>query len=302
MKRHLLLAQFAATPWALTPDYLSLMTNMLVNWSFNAPVAVDLTAKIGPDKEARAARGDAAGAGGAVAVIPVYGVITQRPPDDICGAGGCAADKVAAAVRSAAADPAVSAIVLDIDSPGGSVYGTKECADVILAAREQKPVIGIANSLAASAAFWLGSQCSEFYCTPGGEVGSVGVYTAHQFIGKALEAAGVDVTLVSAGQYKVEANPFEPLGDEAKAAIQARVDDYYGMFVKAVAKGRGVKVSDVRGGMGQGRVLGAEDALVARMVDGVATFDQVLAKVSGSGRSGVGRSRVASARRALALM
>lgn len=302
MKQHLLLAQFAATPWAVTPDYLSLMANVVVNWSFNLPGAWQSSAA----KEARSDRAAAAGAAGqsgAVAVIPVYGVIMQRPPDDICGAGGCASDKVAAAVRSAAGDPAVSAILLDIDSPGGSVYGTKECADVILAAREQKPVIGIANSLAASAAFWLGSQCSEFYCTPGGEVGSVGVYTAHQFIGKAMEASGVDVTLVSAGRFKVEANPFEPLSDAAKAAIQARVDDYYGMFVKAVAKGRGVKVSDVKSGMGQGRVLGASDALAAGMVDGVATFDQVLAKVSGAGRSGgAGRSRVESARRALALM
>jgi ClpP class serine protease len=140
----------------------------------------------------------------------------------------------------------------------------------------------------------LASQCSEFYCTPGGEVGSIGVYTAHQYLGKAMEAAGLETTLISAGKFKTEANPFEPLGDEARAAIQSRVNDYYSMFIGAVARGRGASAGDVKKNMGGGRMLGATEAQAAGMIDGVMTFDALLDKMKGS--ASPTRSRLSAAR------
>ncbi|WP_312262251.1 S49 family peptidase [Limnohabitans sp.] len=111
-------------------------------------------------------------------------------------------------------------------------------------------------------------------------------------------------TLISAGKFKVEGNPYVPLDPEAQAFMQSRVDDYYNAFIKAVAKGRGVSVGDVRDGMGEGRVLGADAALAAKMVDGVATFDDVLAKMQKSAFSQKlpGASRLGRARAALALI
>lgn len=300
MKKQLLLAQFASTPWALTPDYLSLMAGVLVNWSISAPVSAEIMDKIEDDKQARADRQSRGNNAGQIAVIPIYGVLTQRPPQDISGSGGTSTARIAQAVTAAANDPSVSQILMDFDGPGGSVYGTAEAADAIYSARQKKPVIGISNSMSASATYWLGSQCSEFYCTPGGEVGSIGVYTAHQYLGKALEAAGVDTTLISAGKYKTEANPFEPLSEEAQAAIQARVDDYYSMFLSAVSRGRGVSVGNVKGGMGSGRMLGAQQALEAHMIDGVMTFDALLEKMKSGTKPS--RSRLAAARQQLAMM
>ncbi|MGZ4955300.1 MAG: S49 family peptidase [Methylobacter sp.] len=300
MKRQLLLAQFASTPWALTPDYLSLMAGVLTRWAIDAPVSVEVMGQIEDDKQARAGRQAQGQKSGAIAVIPVYGVLTQRPPQNISGPGATSTAQIAQAVKAAANDSNVAQILLDFDGPGGSVYGALEAGDEIYKARQQKPVIGIANSMAASATFWLASQCSEFYCTPGGEVGSIGVYTAHQYLGKALEAEGVDMTLISAGKYKTEGNPFEPLNEEAQAAIQSRVDDYYGMFTAAVARGRGVSVGAVKSDMGQGRMLGAEDAKAANMIDGIMTFDDLLVKMSQSSKPG--RSRLAAAQRELALV
>ncbi|MGZ5532858.1 MAG: S49 family peptidase, partial [Methylomonas sp.] len=175
MKRQLLLAQFASTPWALTPDYLSLMAGVLTRWAIDAPVSVEVMGKIEDDKQARAGRQAQGQKSGAIAVIPVYGVLTQRPPQNISGPGATSTAQIAQAVKAAANDSNVAQILLDFDGPGGSVYGTLEAGDEIYKARQQKPVIGIANSMAASATFWLASQCSEFYCTPGGEVGSIGV-------------------------------------------------------------------------------------------------------------------------------
>jgi signal peptide peptidase SppA len=189
------------------------------------------------------------------------------------------------------------------------VYGVAELASEIVKARAQKPVVAVANSLAASAAYWIGCAASEFYVTPGGEVGSIGVWQAHFDYSKALEEEGVKTTLVSAGKFKVEGNPYVPLDPQAQAFMQSRVDDYYNAFIQAVAVGRGVSVDDVRNGMGEGRVLGADAALAQRMVDGIASFDDVLArmqaKVTGNAvrsQPQKNHSRLKQARDALALV
>lgn len=283
MKRHLLLSEFLATPWALMPERLNAAAAVLMRWAAGTPAAPDVMASIAADREARAARADAnmrAGSG-AIAVLPFYGVVTQRGNmmDDISGPGSVSTQKFTAAFREALADDTVGAILIDIDSPGGSVYGTGELAEEIYQARGIKTVVAIANSLAASAAYWVGCSASEFYVTPGGEVGSIGVWQAHFDYSKAMEEEGVAPTLISAGKYKVEGNPYQPLDGDAQAFMQSRVDDYYAAFTKGVSRARGVPIAQVRDGMGQGRVLGADAALAEKMVDGVMTFDQVIKKM-----------------------
>lgn len=112
-------------------------------------------------------------------------------------------------------------------------------------------------------------------------MGSIGVWQAHFDYSQALAAEGVAPTLISAGKYKVEGIPYAPLDAEAQGFMQSRVDDYYAAFTKGVARGRGVPIAQVRDGMGQGRVLGADDAMAQNMVDGVATL------MMWSGRCGV---------------
>ena len=283
MKNQLLVAEFLATPWALMPERLSALATVISRWSQGAPASDAAKFQVQTDRVLRDTRRQTSAAisGGGIAVIPIYGVITQRGKmvDDVSGPGMVSTQIVTQMLRQAVADDAVSQILLDIDSPGGSVYGVSELSDAILSARAQKPVVAIANSLAASAAYWVGSQASEFYVTAGGEVGSIGVWQAHQDYSKAMDEAGVKTTLISAGKFKVEGNPYAPLDEEAQGFMQSRVDDYYASFTKAVAKGRGVPITQVRDGMGQGRVLGADAALAQNMVDGIASFDQVLSKM-----------------------
>ena len=283
IKNQLLVAEFLATPWALMPERLSALATVISRWSHGAPASDAAKFQVQTDRVLRDTRRQTSAAisGGGIAVIPIYGVITQRGNmvDDVSGPGMVSTQIVTQMLRQAVADEAVSQILLDIDSPGGSVYGVSELGDAILTAHAQKPVVAIANSLAASAAYWIGSQASEFYVTSGGEVGSIGVWQAHQDYSKAMDEAGVKTTLISAGKFKVEGNPYAPLDEEAQGFMQSRVDDYYAAFTKAVAKGRGVPITQVRDGMGQGRVLGADAALAQNMVDGIASFDQVLSKM-----------------------
>ena len=283
MKTELLIAEFLSTPWALMPERLNAVSAVMARWASHAPASAEVLAGIDTDKLAREARRQTATSvsGGGIAVLPLYGVITQRGNmiEDVSGPGSVSTQKFAAALRQALADESVSQILIDIDSPGGSVYGVAELADEIVAARAQKPIIAIANSLAASAAYWIGCSASEFYVTPGGEVGSIGVWQAHFDYSQALAAEGVTPTLISAGTYKVEGNPYAPLEPEAQAFMQSRVDDYFLTFSKAVAKGRGVPIAQVRNGMGQGRVLGADAALEQNMVDGIVTLDETIRKM-----------------------
>lgn len=283
MKHPYFLAYCLRTPWAMDPVAMQTYAAILVNaYTGRAGVEprADIEDEAGAGRSIKAARGEAKRAGdGAIALINVHGAIVQRASQLGPCEGGTGAQEIGNALSAAVADPAVSQVLMNFDTPGGSVFGTSELGDKIRAARAVKPVIGIADSMAASAGYWLLSQCSEAYVTPGGMVGSIGVYTAHEDVSKALEAKGVNITLVSAGKYKVEGNPFEPLSDEARADTQARVDTYYRAFVHAVAKGRGVSVDQVRNGMGEGRVLLADDALKAGMVDGVMSFDDLVAKM-----------------------
>ena len=311
MKRELLLAQFLATPWALMPERLNALTAVIGRWSRAEPAGDDVLAQVMADRDARQAKRQMAqSAGGAgIAVLPLYGIVTQRANmvDDVSGPGMTSTQMFGAALRQALLDDSVGQILIDIDSPGGSVYGVAELADQIQSARASKPVVAIANSLAASAAYWIGCAAGEFYVTPGGEVGSIGVWQAHFDYSQAIASEGVKPTLISAGKYKVEGNPYEPLNDEARGFMQSRVDDYYGAFTKAVAKGRGLPVASVRDGLGQGRVLGADAAVEQKMVDGISTFDDVVTQMQKRARSpnrtvGRGASRLTQARNALALI
>lgn len=258
-------------------DYLKTLHDV-VAWAI-LPAALDrmiaaATAVLVEPEAARPARG--AVSGGAVAVLPVRGAIFPHANLFTEFFGGAAADRLGQAVRVAVNDPNVGAIVLDIDSPGGAVSGVDELAGAIHDARGLKPIVAVANHLAASAAYWLASATDEVVVTPSGEVGSIGVFAAHADYSEALAREGVKVSLIAAGKFKTEGNPYEPLTDEARAAIQARVDDYYDSFVKAVARGRGVKAADVRDGFGQGRVVGAREAVTLGMADRVATLEQVV--------------------------
>ncbi len=127
--------------------------------------------------------------GGLIAVLPLYGVLAPRGTDPILAPWAQTSLKqVGREFRQALADPSISAIVLDIDSPGGAVYGVAELADEIQSARGgRKRIAAIANSLAASAAYWIASACDELSVTPSGEVGSIGLCTSHEDV-SALEA------------------------------------------------------------------------------------------------------------------
>jgi len=218
---------------------------------------------------------------GKVGVICIFGPMDQRLTAEMEKAGGTPLDFVSRALDSLLGNAAIGAIVLLFDSPGGSIYGVEELSDKIFAARDQKPIYAMVDSLMCSAAYWIGTAASMVICTPGGICGSVGCYIMHIDESKALEDEGLKVTMVSAGKYKVEHSSHTPLTDEAKADLQGRVDAIYDKFTLALKRNRATSIENVRQNYGQGRVLMADDALRAGMVDRVMTFDELIGKLTG---------------------
>lgn len=283
-----LLSTFRSMPWALEPAVMSLVCGIVDRWASGVRLsAEDIAAAIGDSPEAAARRAEQSRAmsGAGVAVMPVYGVLahrayavanTSRPLTST--------EALAGQYRALMADPDVGTIVLDIDSPGGSVFGVQELADTMAALRGQKRVVAVANNTAASGAYWIASQADSIVVTPSGMVGSIGVIVPHTDLSAAYEQAGIKRTYITYGRYKAEGNDTGPLDDEARANLQQLVDTYGGAFTSAVAKGRRaagaqVSVEDVRGeAFGEGRMRLAADAVAKRMADDVATLDQVVAR------------------------
>lgn len=230
-----------------------------------------------------------------IAVIPIVGIIAQR-----VSSLGPSTEEIGAAFAAALASEVVDAILLDVDSPGGTVNGVPELAERIRAARGVKPTLAIANGLAASAAYWIASAADEVWVTPSGETGSIGVYTIHEDWTKNLEQDGITITTISAGRFKMEGAPWLALSEDAKQVLVERVDEVYGWFIKAVAAGRRDTQTNVRAGYGEGRVLGAEQSVQAHLADRVGTFEEAVARLATkvSSRSG---ARAETLQRKLAL-
>lgn len=289
------------TPWALHPTTLALVLQVAERWSDGVRLSADeVRAAIGTAPQVNAQRAAAAEAsgGGLVAVIPCYGILTARQYSvENSSTPLMSSERLGMRVSSAAADSTVGAIVIDFDSPGGDAMGIPEAGERIAAAAKVKPVIGVVNSQAASAAYWLASQCTEIVMAPDSMAGSIGVRTAHVDASKLYETKGVKVTHIYAGKHKVDGADTGPLSDEAKTYLQGIVDQLYGSFTKAVAKGRNMPLDTVRGeAFGEGRMLLAKDAVAAGMADRIDTFENTVMRYAKKRNQRAGMSAEARTR------
>ena len=276
-----LIESFYCTPWAMLPSHLKALESMLLS-AYRQKDTAALEAEAA-NISARSVKTIAPSNG--IGVIPVLGPIGHRASFISDYFGWPTTERIGQTYEQMVNDSSISAIIFDIDSPGGSAVGNQELHQLITKSRDKKPVIAVANGMAASAAYFMASAANEIVVIPSGEVGSIGTVMVHADYSKMFEEAGITVTVIKAGEYKWEGHPYEPLSEEAKTEFQRQVDAHYDIFLKAVAKGRNTSVQTVRNDYGQGRMLMAKDALKAGMADKVATFEETLARFGGT-RSG----------------
>ena len=208
---------------------------------------------------------------GGIAIIYAEGVLS--PAGEY---GGGSLQEIAEAVRDAAADPNITAIVLGISSPGGTVVGTLECGNAIFEARAAKPIVAQVSSMAASAAFWLASQCHSVVAGPLDLVGSIGVFSILHDRSEAFKTAGIRPVILRSGQHKGVGVPGAPVTDAQAEHLQSLVNEAHAAFVAVVVKGRGASASKVAS-WADGRAWHGATAKTMGMVDGVQSIETTLA-------------------------
>jgi signal peptide peptidase SppA len=214
---------------------------------------------------------------GGVAVLAIDGVISPKANLFTQVSGGVSAQMTLRQVQSLHADPRVRAAVLDIDSPGGSVFGIPAVAAAIRALGQDKPLVAVSSGTMASAAYWWGSAANAVFVSGlTDHLGSIGVVGTHSY----QPRTGLQTTEITAGRYKRMASPNQPLSEEGRAYLQAQVDEIYRVFVDAVAEHRGVSADEVLQHMADGRTFIGQQALDAGLADGVATVDEMAAQLA----------------------
>lgn len=219
-----------------------------------------------------------------VALIAVDGVLAKRMNLMSMISGGASTELIGRDLQDALADPRVHAIMLEIDSPGGSVDGTEALAEQVFAARGVKPIVAWGADWMTSGAYWIGAAAENVYIS--GETtitGSIGVRSKHVDTSGAQEKMGVKTTDIYSGKYKAMGSENGPLTEEAKAYLQSIMDQLYTVFVDSVARYRGVSAETVLKNMADGRMFVGSAAVAAGLVDGVSTRDALIADlVSGA--------------------
>jgi len=181
-----------------------------------------------------------------VAIIDVSGTLVQKSSNLRPSSGMLGYNAIRHNFLAALSDEQVKAIVLSIDSPGGEVAGCFDLADLIYASRSIKPTLAILNESAFSAAYALASACEQITVPRTGGTGSVGVICMHVDQSKAIDKAGLTVTIIKYGDRKADGNQFNPLSKEALDRYQAEVDEMGELFVQTVARNRNLSADVVR--------------------------------------------------------
>lgn len=188
-------------------------------------------------------------------------------------------DDINNALVDAATDPEVKQILMHINSGGGQVNGVMDLSNTIKQIGKVKPIDTHSTNMMASAAYWLGVNGRHISADQTTVVGSIGVLTVHAEMSKQLAQDGINVTVMRSGEFKALSNKYEPLTDAAKAEIQGRLDDIYGMFIAHVADARGLSVAAADKQMGQGKEFLGKRALAAGLIDKVSNYDKVISFV-----------------------
>lgn len=216
--------------------------------------------------------------GAKVAVVEVEGII------GVTAERGLDTDSIVRTLDEYRDDPAVRAVVLRIDSPGGVVAPTQEIFTAVRRLREaKKPVVASLGSVAASGGYYVAVAADRIYANPGTLTGSIGVVMQLANVEGLLKKVGVEYVVVKAGQYKDVGNFARPMTPEERRILQALLDDIYDQFIKAVAEGRGLEPQAVRA-LAEGRIYSGRQAQRLKMVDDLGGLEDAIeaaAKMAG---------------------
>jgi len=254
-------------PWAIMPTALETIVNVVADHIEGKSIAIGASSHSKIISHTKYPN---------VAIVNIHGTIAKRLYGLEAISGGKTTIDIQSEIQAALENPNIDAIVLNVDSPGGTVDGTKELADFVREATAQKPIVAYADGLMASAAYWIGSAANKIVAFDTSQVGSIGVIVTHYDQSEKLKQNGVIATHIYAGKYKAYGNSTEPLATEAKEYIQSRVDYYYSLFVDSVAAHRAVDAKTVVESMAEGKIFIGRQAKIAGLIDEVGNIETAI--------------------------
>ena len=208
-------------------------------------------------------------------VVPIRGQITKRSSSF----GGTSSLETRRILRNASTDETVTGVMLMIDSPGGTAAGTFELAEEVRRFGEVKPIRAHIEDLGASAAYWVASQAQMITINQMGEAGSIGTVAVLVDSSKAMENAGLEVHVISTGEFKGAGAPGTEITDRQLAVFQEQVEDVNQHFLDGVSSGRGL-TGPALARVSTGRVWIAEKAQALGLVDDIMSFEDAIQQFS----------------------
>jgi len=300
----MILAQMAAQRWALHRPVLQAGVDVLSRRTMGERSDPEAVARIVGEREARQSRRRADWGAwgddprqaeveqrgyfvdGSVAVVPVQGLICKygsmingiSQPEGVTTAQLCRSMEAAASeVRGGGR---VRSMLLDIDSPGGTLAGIHD-VQACLAVINGRGVrtVALCHDMAASGGYWTACGCASVYCTPQADVGSIGVYTLLEDSSEMYAKGGITRYLIASGEHKGAGAPGTEVSKAQVEQALAEVSAANEVFIRAVADGRGMAVEAVRP-LATGRVFIGQQAVDAGLCDGVTGYAELVARMN----------------------
>jgi len=216
-----------------------------------------------------------------IAYVEIMGTLSKRMNIIAALSGGTSYEMIQQQINMAIEDKDVSGIFMHIDSPGGNVDGLFNAADLILKARDIKPIMAYADGAMASAAYLLGSATSFVAVSDrAAGIGSLGVITVHMDESVKYEKEGIKPTVLSSGGYKKTGNPYEPLSNDDKQHIKDKLDTVYTLLIDSVAVHRNISAKNIlSNGLGNGDIFIGQDAVDIGLADEILNKDQAIKRL-----------------------
>jgi protease-4 len=193
--------------------------------------------------------------GAHVARLSVTGLITEDRERD-------------QALRDLARDDRARALIVAIDSPGGTVAGGEALHRALAEVAKTKPVVAVMSGTAASAGYMVALPAERIFAREATVTGSIGVIMQTVEFSGLMERLGISAQAITGGSLKDQPSPFRPLSPEGRAALAAVVNDLHAQFIAMVAAGREMAEPEVRA-LADGRVFTGRQALAAKLVDAI---------------------------------
>jgi protease-4 len=212
-----------------------------------------------------------------IAVIPLNGIIAYQQPGSV---GNSMVEDMIFAFDQAASDPAVKAIVLSVDSPGGEITASDVLYHQLKILSEKKPVVVFMNSIGTSGAYYIACGASHIMCNPTTFTGSIGVIISTLNYRELFGKIGLESVVFKSGKFKDMLNGARELSPEESAYVQGLVMQSYDRFLEVVATSRELPPPVLRAGPADGRILSGVDALRDGLVDAVGYMEEAWNKAA----------------------